>query len=228
MTALSFLVELTDTDLAITRASRRAVIRESMVMSAASALFAATVLAIAGVGVPGVLVLSIGAGCGGYILPVRRVRTRAGRLRGECDLAVAVLLDLMNIQTAGGAGVETSLLSAVALGDGRCFGWVRESLAAAQASRRSYWEALSDLGESIGCQSLVEVANSARMAGEHGARIRATLASKASSLRARNLARIEFEAQQRTEQMGLPMVVLFVSFLVFVGYPALAQTMTAV
>jgi hypothetical protein len=36
---------------------------------------------------------------------------------------------------------------------------------------------------------------------------------------------MEFEAQQRTEQMGLPMVVLFLSFLLFVGYPAMSQTM---
>jgi hypothetical protein len=41
------------------------------------------------------------------------------------------------------------------------------------------------------------------------------------------LARIEHEAHRRTEQMGLPMVVLFLSFLVFIGYPALAQTMGA-
>ena len=48
---------------------------------------------------------------------------------------------------------------------------------------------------------------------------------KAGSLRARNLARMEHDAHQRTEQMGLPMVVLFISFLVFIGYPAMAQTM---
>ena len=65
----------------------------------------------------------------------------------------------------------------------------------------------------------------ARLAGEHGARVRRSLVTKAGSLRARNLARMEYDAHQRTEQMGLPMVVLFMSFLVFIGYPAMAQTM---
>ncbi|MEY4031421.1 MAG: hypothetical protein RL573_332, partial [Actinomycetota bacterium] len=78
-----------------------------------------------------------------------------------------------------------------------------------------------------GVWSLVEVAHSAKLAGEHGAKVRQSLITKAASLRARNLARIEHEANQRTEQMGLPMVILFLSFLVFIGYPAMAQTMGA-
>lgn len=228
MNRLPPFLRLDETDLVVARTDRRIVIRESFVLGAVSTLAGLVLPALAGISPVGCLLLAAAAGSGGVVLPVHRARTKARRLRGEFDLAISVLLDLMNIQTAGGSGIETALLSAASLGDGWCFRWIRECLAGAQASRRSYWDALVELGEETGCQSLVEIAHSARMAGEHGARIRQTLASKSSSLRARNLARIEFEAQQRTEQMGLPMVVLFVSFLVFVGYPALAQTMTAV
>lgn len=149
----------------------------------------------------------------------------AERKRADIDLAVAVILDLINIQTAGGAGIETALMTAVSVGDNWAFDGIRECLSAAHAGRRSYWEALLDLGSRWGSRSLIEVAHAGRLTGAHGARVRQSLISKASSLRARNLARVEHQAQERTEQMGVPMVLLFVSFICFVGYPALAQTM---
>lgn len=227
MTTPAFL-RLHDSDLHLTDSDRRVVVRESVLFAVVCAVAVIGVGMPAGLALTGSLGLAVVAAAGGGIVPLQRVRKRAETMRGEFDLAVSVLLDLMNIQTAGGAGVETALLSSAALGDGWSFALIRDCLAGAQASRTSYWDALAGLGESTGCRSLVEVAHSARLAGEHGSRIRQTLASKSASLRARNLARIEYRAQQRTEQMGLPMVVLFVSFLVFVGYPALAQTMTAV
>lgn len=228
MNPLQDLLRVHECDIVITGSDRRVIVRSAMVGAAVSAVVVLLLTGVVGLGPAGCVLLAAAAACGAGVLPFHRVRTRAEALRDELDLAVSVMLDLMNIQTAGGAGIETSLLSAVSLGDGWCFSGMRDCLAGAQASRSSYWDALVALGESVGCRSLVEVAHSARMAGEHGSRVRQTLASKSSSLRARNLARIEYRAQQRTEQMGLPMVVLFVSFLVFVGYPALARTMTAV
>ena len=222
------LFRLADADVRITGADRRVIVRQSLLLCIGGTVTAGMLASVTGLSVPGCVLLASVAGAGCAVVPQRNVRSRAEVLRGELDLAVSVLLDLMNIQTAGGAGIETSLLSAASLGDGWCFALVRDALTSAQASRSSYWDALVALGESIGGSSLVEVAHSARMAGEHGSRIRQTLVSKSTSLRARNLARIEVQAQQRTEQMGLPMVVLFVSFLVFVGYPAMAQTMNAV
>ena len=221
-------MKVPEVDLAITGSDRRVMVREGMVMGAAAAGVCMVIVSVVGFPPVGSFVLAFGCGFAAWLIPFRRTRVRAARMRGELDLAVSVMLDLMSIQSAGGAGVETALLSAAALGDGWSFRLIREALAGAQASRRSYWDALVEVGEMTGCHSLVEIANSARMAGEHGAKVRQTLASKSTSLRARNLARIEYEAQQRTEQMGLPMVVLFVSFLIFVGYPALAQTMSAI
>ena len=111
-------------------------------------------------------------------------------------------------------------------------GWLtRESLrlalARAQSARRSYWDSLRELGQRTQVDSLEEVAHSVQLAGEHGARIRQSLAAKAHALRARNLARIEHEAEQRTEHMGLPMVVLFLGFILLVGYPAFVGTVGA-
>lgn len=219
-------------DYAITGTSTSLVARKSIVLAVSSGSLAL----ISALAVNALLVqlgpIGMGLGvavvvCIAYSAPARKIRSKAAGLRSEFDMTVAVLLDLVNIQTAGGAGIETALVSAAALGDGWCFDEIRWSLSRAQSARSSFWDGLLDLGKERGVWSLVEVAHSAKLAGEHGAKVRQSLITKATSLRARNLARIEHEANQRTEQMGLPMVILFLSFLVFIGYPAMAQTMGA-
>lgn len=219
-------------DLEILGTTRDAVARTTL-LSVAIGTFAAGLVSwaldvfLVDTGPMAIVVLVTAASGWAYLRPSKQIRRSAELKRGEFDLAVAVLLDLVNIQTAGGAGIETALVSAASLGDGWCFDEIRRTLARAQAARTSYWDGLLELGRCWGISSVTEIAHSARLAGEHGARVRQSLVTKASSLREKNLARIEHEAHRRTEQMGLPMVVLFLSFLVFVGYPALAQTMGA-
>jgi tight adherence protein C len=162
-----------------------------------------------------------------WILSISRLQQMASQLQRDMDLAVAVFLDLINVLLAGGAGIETAMLAAASAGDGWGFEQLRMAMARAQSSRRSYWDSLRETGEAYGIDSLEEVANSVQLAGEHGARIRQSLTAKASSLRIRNLARIEHEAEQRTERMGIPVVLLFIGFIVLVGYPAFAGTVSA-
>lgn len=158
---------------------------------------------------------------------IARLRDMATRLQRDMDLSVAVFLDLINVLLAGGAGIETAMLAAAGAGDGWGFEQLRMAMARAQSSRRSYWDSLRETGEAFGIESLEEVANSVQLAGEHGARIRQSLTAKAASLRIRNLARIEHEAEQRTERMGIPVVLLFIGFILLVGYPAFAGTISA-
>ena len=157
----------------------------------------------------------------------KRVATASQIRRSDMDLAVAVYLDLVNVLLAGGAGVETAMLAAAGAGDGFSFEQLRLALVRAQSSRGSYWDSLRELGERTGVESLEDVAHSVQLAGEHGARIRQSLAAKATALRGRNLARIEHEAEERTEHMGLPIVLLFLGFILLVGYPAFVGTLGA-
>ncbi len=182
-----------------------------------SATFGATPLLV-------IALLCLGTPCIAWLVPIRQVATAAKIRRCDMDLAVAVYLDLVNVLLAGGAGVETAMLAAAGAGDGWSFEQIRLALARAQSSRRSYWDSLRELGQRTQVDSLEEVAHSVQLAGEHGARIRQSLTAKAHALRARNLARIEHEAEQRTEHMGLPMVVLFLGFILLVGYPAFVGT----
>jgi Flp pilus assembly protein TadB len=162
-----------------------------------------------------------------WYLPIKQVAVSSRIRRSDMDLAVAVYLDLVNVLLAGGAGVETAMLAAAGAGDGFSFEQIRLALVRAQSSRGSYWDSLRELGVRSGVESLEEVAQSVQLAGEHGARIRQSLAAKATALRSKNLARIEHEAEQRTEHMGLPIVMLFIGFILLVGYPAFVGTVGA-
>jgi hypothetical protein len=161
------------------------------------------------------------------MLPFSRCRAEALRRRRQIDMSAAVVLDLVNVQMSGGCGMETALVTAVGVGSGDGFRVLRESISRSHAARSSYWDGLNSLGTEWGVSSLVDIANSGRISGVNGARVRQSMVARAAAIRSRNLAAIEEEAQRRTEQMGLPMVVLFLSFLSFVGYPALAQTMSS-
>lgn len=173
------------------------------------------------------LLLIIGSPVLAWTVTISRLQQMACRLQRNMDLSVAVFLDLINVLLAGGAGIETAMLAAASAGDGWGFEQLRMAMARAQSARRSYWDSLRETGEVLGIESLEEVANSVQLAGEHGARIRQSLTAKAESLRSRNLARIEHEAEQRTERMGMPVVLLFIGFILLVGYPAFAGTVSA-
>ena len=129
-------------------------------------------------------------------------------------------LDLTNVLLAGGAGNETALVAAADAGDGWAYDEVRRALIHARSARRSPWVELASLGRRFNLPEIIEVAGSVQLAGEHGARIRSSLAAKADSLRYRQMGEIEAQAQASTERMGIPMVMLFISFIALIGYPA--------
>lgn len=221
-----------DTDVELLGLDPVAHVRRTFVLSlGATATTVVAMIMLAGFG-PGVglvpaIVLSAAACVSPWFVRRAGVVRRASEARADIDTAVSVFLDLVNVLLAGGAGIETSMVAAAACGDGWAFERIRLAMARAQSSRRGYWEELREWGEQCGVDSVVEVAHSAQLAGEHGARVRATLAAKSRALRARNLARVEHDAERRTEQMGLPLVAMFVGFMVLIGYPALAGTVGA-
>jgi len=178
---------------------------------------------------PSVTIVMLAAICIGVspLFVFRKISRTAQKRRTDMNMAVAVFLDLVNVLLAGGAGIETAILTAASAGDGWSFDYIRRTLARAQSSRENYWDALDHAGIELEVQSLQDVAQSIRIAGEHGGRIRQSLTSRADALRKNNLAFIEHEAQRRTERMGIPMVAMFVGFVMFIGYPAFVSTVTA-
>lgn len=159
----------------------------------------------------------------GFVLPELHVRHEATVLRDGFRHALSAYLDLVWITLAGGSGVDGALNGSVRIGRGWAFDRLGQALATAQLTRVSAWTALRRLGEDLEVNELAELAGSVSLAGTEGARVRASLAARAASLRAHQITDVEARAQSATERMALPVMVLFLGFLTFIAYPALGQ-----
>lgn len=185
-------------------------------------------LAVVGVGLPpgALVVFSLAAGVGGFLLPDLALRDEAERRRRAFRHALSAYLDLVNVILAGGGGTESALYAAADAGDGWAFAALRRSLERARLLNRSPWAVFEELGDDLGVAELAELAASVALAGSHGARIRRSLAAKADTLRGHQIAETEAAAEAATERMTIPVAVLLFGFLVFVAYPAVQQITT--
>jgi len=213
-------------DLAVCRSSAAKITTERLICAticAAIPLVMFVVTSVGGAPLPLSLLLiaSLALLVVGFMLPVLQLRTRAKMKRREFRTSLSAYLDLVSIMLAGGAGIESALVAASRVGDGPTFHLIADSLDVARATRRSPWEILAIEGERIGIDELPELAATIKLGGEQGARMTASLVAKAASMRAKQLAEIEADANAATERMGLPMVLLFMGLLILLGYPAM-------
>ena len=66
------------------------------------------------------------------------------------------------------------------------------------------------------------------LAGDEGARVRVSLAAKATAIRTRALAETERHAHAASERMSLPLVILMAGFVIFLGYPAVMNVVQGI
>ncbi len=186
---------------------------------------AAAGLILAGMAMPvGVVgVLSLVTCVAGFVLPDFLLRDEAERRRRAFRHTLSSYLDLVNVLLAGGAGIETALHAAADAGDGWGYQTIRSELRRARLTGQSPWDTFAGLAKRLGVSELAELAASVSLAGSHGARIRASLAAKADTLRGHQIAETESAAEAATERMTVPVAVLLFGFLVFIAYPAIAQ-----
>lgn len=183
---------------------------------------AAGVAALAGIGVrPGaVAVVSLVLAPVGFFTPDAELRGLAVERRAEFVHALSSFLDVTAVLLAGGAGTESALHAAASLGDA----WPQQRLRAAldrcRLTGQTPWEVLALLGDRLQIDELSQLAASLHLAGEQGARVRVTLMERARALRAAQLAAAETRARAVTEQMSVPVALLAVAFMLFVGFPA--------
>jgi Flp pilus assembly protein TadB len=189
---------------------------------------ATAVLGIAGVhlgtGIP--VAASLVLGAAGFLAPDLSVRSDAAKYRNEFLNALSAFLDLVSIGLASGSGIDQALDDAAKVGTGAAFTELRYALREARLARVAPWDILAVLGRRLAVTELVQLAASVGQAGTEGAKIRASLRSRAKALRARQLTVAEGEANSATERMALPIVGLFAGFLIFLGYPALSAVLT--
>lgn len=161
-----------------------------------------------------------------FFAPDLSLRSEAGERRKEFKRALGSFLDLVVISLAGGAGVESALRDAATVGRGWAYAQLHNALDVTALTGETPWAALARLGQEVGVDELVELSASVSLAGTEGARVRDSLAVKASSLREHAMAGAEAEAEATTEKMAMPVVLLFFGFLVLIGYPAVDLILT--
>ena len=170
-----------------------------------------------------VLVSAVAGAPLGFVLPDRRLRARAATRRSSFRHALASYLDLVTILLAGGGHSETALTVAARTGDGWSFMQLRRALEFSRVHRESPWVSLHRLGDELGVAELRELAASVQLAGSQGARTATSLAAKAATLRAHQLADSEAQAEAATERMTVPTTALVIGFVGFLLYPAVVR-----
>jgi len=159
----------------------------------------------------------------GALLPIAELNAKAKRGRRHAQRAICSFLDLVVLGLAGGMGIESALLTAAQIGENVVSRRMFAALSMCRDTGEPLWSALARLGETLGIEALSELAAAAGLAGMEGAKVRATLAARASSIRSHELANAEAEANALTEKLFIPGAFLLVGFLVFIGYPAFTR-----
>jgi tight adherence protein C len=184
-------------------------------------------LAPAGVRLPTEL-LAVGGlllGVGFFFLPDLGLRRQAERARRDFRRALGCYLDLVAMSLAGGRGAPQALPEAASIADGWAYRLIGDTLATARLAGHTPWQALGELGERVGVQELRDLAGSLTLVGDHGAKIRDSLAARASTLRRRQLADAEGQAGEADQSMRLAQLLLAIGFLILISYPAVANVL---
>ena len=136
---------------------------------------------------PGRVAISLGLASIGSFVPSLGVHSDAVARRRTFRHALGCYLDLVAIRLAGGAGVETALVESAEAGRGPAFDAIRHALDEARLLGEPPWPRLAQLGTDLGVRELEELAASAELAGDEGARVRASISAKARTIRLRGL-----------------------------------------
>lgn len=168
--------------------------------------------------IPVWLALAFGGLC--FILPDLEVRRDATAKREDLRRVIAAYLDLVSMNLAGGRGLPEALMTAAEVSDGWALRRVRDCLTDARLAGVPQWSALGDLGTQIGIKELTDLGAALNLVADDGAKVRASLASRAETMRRRELAEMEGKAGARSQSMLVAQILLSAGFLVFILYPA--------
>lgn len=160
-----------------------------------------------------------------FWVPDLSVTQGAQQRRHELRRALACYLDLVAMSLAGGRGIPEALPSSARIGTGWAFDLLRSTIDRARLVGDTPWAALADLGRRVGLQELQDLGGALQLVADDGAKVRTSLTARASTQRRRQLAEAEGAAAKADQSMEMAQVVLFVGFVLFLGFPALVAVM---
>ncbi|WP_199836677.1 type II secretion system F family protein [Streptomyces sp. CB01373] len=155
-----------------------------------------------------------------FFLPDLEIRRDAADKRRDLRRVIGAYLDLVSMSLAGGRGLPEALMAAAEVSDGWANRRIRNALADARITGISQWQALGQLGEELGVEELKDLSASLALVADDGAKVRESLASRAETMRHRELADIEGSAGEKSQSMLVAQLLLCAGFLVFLIYPA--------
>ncbi|MBC7593424.1 MAG: type II secretion system F family protein [Kineosporiaceae bacterium] len=158
-------------------------------------------------------------------LPDVSVKQVADRRRGELRRALACYLDLVSMALAGGRGAPEALPSAANIGRGWAFELIADTLTYARYTGVTPWDALKQLGERVDVAELRDLGNALALVSDDGAKIKESLQARAATARKRQLAEAEGAAEKASESIKNAHLLLGFSFLLFLGFPAVAAVL---
>lgn len=170
-------------------------------------------------------IASLGLGALLFLAPDLVTRVNAAERRADFRLALTSYLDLVALERGAGAGPTEALEAAAEIGEGWAFQRIAAALDAARRSGAPPWAALSGLARETGISELSDVADIAEVAGQEGAKILDTLAARAASMRAQELAADRARAGSRSTTMVIPIALLGAAFLLLMIFPVLYRTL---
>lgn len=172
------------------------------------------------IGIPAIASLLLGAG--GWFFIDLEVRGRAEEARRELRRALSAYLDLMALVRVAGGGPTEAIEDAATAADGWAFRRVRAAVARARLDGRPAWDALTELGDTMGVREFRTAAEIMRTSGE-GAAVYDTLLAQSESLRGALLAEEATAANAASERMTYPSALTGVILMIALAYPFIAR-----
>jgi hypothetical protein len=181
-----------------------------------------TVLSLGGIQLPFAVPLWAGLALAAvfFFLPDLELKQKVDKRRRDFRHAIGAFLDLVAMNLAGGRGVPEALMSASEIGSGWAMWRIRDALTNARIIGQTPWQALGALGEEVRIDELRDLSAALSLVAEDGAKVRESLATRAASLRRRELAELQGQAGERSQSMLVAQMLLAVAFLIFLVYPA--------
>jgi Flp pilus assembly protein TadB len=155
-----------------------------------------------------------------FMLPDLEVRRDATAKRRDLRRVIGAYLNLVAMNLAGGRGLPEALMAAADVSDGWALRRIRNCLADARITGTSQWQALGRLGDDLGIEELKDLSASLALVADDGAKVRESLASRAETMRHRELSEIEGSAGEKSQSMLVAQLLLCAGFLVFLIFPA--------
>lgn len=212
-------------DLAVLDRSWEAFLATKTVLAAAGVVFGPALFAVGaeiGFGISPIIPvwLALLFGAVFFLLPDLEVRRDATSKRKDLRRVIGAYLDLVSMNLAGGRGLPEALMAAAEISDGWALMRIRNCLADARITGTSQWVALGRLGDELGIEELQDLGVTLALVADDGAKVRDSLASRAETMRHRELSEIEGQAGEQSQSMLVAQMLLAAGFLVFLIYPA--------